>query len=125
MQKFILPAILLLVISGCGNSDRYDFSGSSENWDVFYVVEVSGGDRQQENGTVKFTGEDEAPEVFDYKLETTSGDSEGTGVMLTNGVGNIANGSCGGCAVIQEDEEVEVEITWDGQKEKLVLTNEK
>lgn len=124
MKKLILSVILLLILSGCVNSDRYEFSGSSENWDVFYVVEVSGGDGQQENGTVKFTGDDEAPESIDYKLETTSGDSEGTGVSMTNGVGSIANGSCGGCAVVQGDEEVEVEITWDGQTEKLVLMNE-
>lgn len=125
MKKIIFPAILLLMLSGCGDSARYDFSGSSENWDVFYVVEVSGRDRQQENGTVKFTGEGEAPEFIDYKLETTSGDSEGTGIMLANGVGNIANSSCKGCAVIQEDEGVEVEITWDGQTEKIVVTNKK
>ncbi|MGH2318018.1 hypothetical protein ACRC6Q_09625 [Planococcus sp. SE5232] len=124
MKKLILPVSLLLILSGCVNSDRYEFSGSSENWDVFYVVEILDRDRQQEKGTVKFTGDDDAPEVIEYRLQTTSGDSEGTGVMLTNGVGNIANGSCGGCAVVQEDEKVEVEITWDGQTEKLVLMNE-
>ena len=124
MRNFILLGIVLVILSACGNSDRYNFSGSSENWDVFYIVEVSGGDRQQENGTVKFTGDGEAPEFIDYKLETASGGSEGTGIAVANGSGNIANGSCEGCAVVQGDKEVEVEITWDGQTEKLLLTTE-
>ncbi len=41
MKKFVLLVILLILLSGCVNGDRYNFSGSSENWDVFYVVDVS------------------------------------------------------------------------------------
>ena len=125
MKKITTLLITALILSGCVDGDRYNFSGSSENWDVFYVVDVSDGTSQVEEGTVKYTGEGEAPEKIDYTLTVNSGEAKGTGVDITDGTGNIANGSCEGCAVIQEDEEVEVEIMWDGQTENLILTNDK
>lgn len=125
MKKIMVLGILMLILSGCGNSERYNFSGSSESWNVFYVVEISGGDREERTGTINFTGAGEAPETIDYKLETASGGSEGTGITVEDGTGNMGNGFCGGCAVVQEDEEIEVEITWNGQTESLLLTTEK
>ena len=125
MKKICGLLVLLFVLSGCVDGDRYHFSGSSENWDVFYVVDVSNGTNQVKDGTVKFTGDGQAPETIEYKFETTSGGSEGTGVTLSDNVASIANGSCEGCAVIQEDEEIEVEILWDGKTENLLLTTEK
>lgn len=125
MKKLISLFIMTLILSGCVDGDRYNFSGSSENWDVFYVVDVSNGTSQVEEGTVKYTGEGEAPDTINYKLEANSGGSEGTGLTIIDGTGNIANGSCEGCAVVQEDEEIEVEITWDGQTENLILTTDK
>lgn len=126
MKKSISLIILLFILSGCGNgSDRYNFSGSSDNWDVFYVVNVSNGDREERNGTVKFTGEGEVPETIDYKIETNSSGTEAIGISLTDGVADFGNNFCDGCAVVQEDEEIEVEVTWNGQTEKLTLLNKK
>lgn len=126
MKKMIVLAVLILILSACGNkSARYNFSGSSDNWDVFYIVNVSNGDREEKTGTIKFTGEEEAPETVDYKIETSSGGSEGTGITLTDGVGKMGNGFCDGCAVIREDEAIKVKITWDGQTENLILVNGK
>lgn len=125
VKKLILLFIMALILSGCVDGDRYNFSGSGENWDVFYVVDVSNGTSQVEEGTVKYTGEGEAPDTINYKLEANLGSSGGTGVDITDGTGNIANGACSGCAVIQGDEEIEVEITWDGQTENLILTTDK
>lgn len=125
MKKFIVLVSVIVMLSGCGNnSARYNFSGSSDKWDVFYIVNISNGDREEKNGTIKFTGGEEAPETVDYKIETNSGGSEGTGITLIDGVGKIGNGFCSGCAVIQEDEAIKVEITWDGQTENLILINE-
>jgi len=113
-------------LSGCGNgSDRYNFSGSSDNWDVFYVVNVSNGNTEEKTGTIKFTGDGEGPEIIDYKIETNSGGSEATGITLDDKVANLGNSMCEGCAVVQENEEIEVEVTWDGQTEKLTLLNKK
>ena len=125
MKKFILLVILLILLSGCVNGDRYNFSGSSENWDVFYVVDVSNGTSQKRSGTIKYVGEDSAPETIDYKIEANAGGSEGTGVTLTDGVVDAASSICEGCAVIQEDEKIEVEIKWDGQTENFILTTDK
>lgn len=117
---------MALILSGCVDGDRYNFSGSSENWDVIYTVDVSEGTSQEKSGTIKFVGEGEAPETIDYKIEANSGGSEGTGVTLTDGVvDDVASSICEGCAVIQEDEEIEVEITWDGQTENFILTTDK
>lgn len=125
MKKITFLAILLLILSGCGTGNaRYDFSGSSENWNMTYVVNVSSGDREEKNGTVKFIGDGQAPETIDYKIETNSGGSAGTGITLSEKAGKIGNGFCKGCAVMQWDEEIMVEITWDGQKENLMLTTE-
>jgi len=126
MKKCISLIILLFILSGCGNdSDRYNFSGSSDNWDVFYVVNVSNGNAQEKTGTIKFTGDGEGPEIIDYKIETNSGGSEATGITLDDKVANLGNSMCEGCAVVQENEEIEVEVTWDGQTEKLTLFNKK
>ncbi|EIM07498.1 hypothetical protein A1A1_04782 [Planococcus antarcticus DSM 14505] len=126
MKKIIGLLVLMVILSGCGNdSNRYNFAASGENWDAFYVVNVSNGDREEKSGTVKFTGEGEAPEIINYKIETNSGGTEATGVTVNNGVVDIGKGFCDGCAVIQGDEEIEVEITWDGQTEKLLLKNDK
>lgn len=125
MKKIISLFIVALILSGCIDGDRYNFSGSSENWDALYVVDVSNGTNQVEKGTVKYTGEGEVPDTINYKVNTKPGSSEGRGVGLTDGIANIANGACGGCAVIQEDQEIEVEITWNGQTENFILTTDK
>ncbi|WP_236610120.1 hypothetical protein [Planococcus halocryophilus] len=115
----------LLLLTSCGNdTDRYNFTGSSDNWDMNYVVNVTGVDSQEKSGTVTYTGEGQAPETVDYKITTSSAGSDGTGVGLENGAGNIGTVTCGGCAVIQKDENIQVEISWNGQTEELVLTNE-
>lgn len=124
VKKIIGLLTLVFVLSACTDGDRYNFSGSSDNWDVFYVVEVFDGTSKSDSGTIKYTGEESAPEAIDYKIETTAGGSEGT-APLNDGVVDIGSGGCEGCAVIQEDEEIEVEITWDGQTESLTITTDK
>lgn len=123
MKKTILLIILLLILSACGNeSDRLNFSGSNENWEMFYVINVSDGDTQEKTGTIKFVGDEETPQSIDYKIKTSAGGSEGKGILLNNDVADLGNVSCENCAVIQENEEISVEITSNGETEKLVLT---
>lgn len=125
MKKTILLVMMAMVLSGCANGDRYNFSGSSDSWDVFYVVDISNGNEQGTTGTINYTGEEPAPETIDYKIEANSGGSEGTGTTLDDGTANTGSGVCQGCSAIQEDEEIKVEIKWDGQTENLILTTDK
>ncbi|ANU21388.1 hypothetical protein BBI15_14985 [Planococcus plakortidis] len=124
MKKIIGLLVLAFDLSGCVDGDRYNFSGSSENWDVFYVVDVSDGTNQEKSGTIKYVGEGNAPEMIDYEIEASGSGSEGTGITLNEGTADTGRSSCEGCAVIQEDEEIEVEITWNGQTENLLLTTD-
>lgn len=125
MKKFIVILILLIVLSGCSDGNRYNFTGSTGNWDVFYTVDVSGGDEQRTEGTLKYIGAEPAPKKLDYKMEYAAGTDGGTGTSLTDGVTSIGHGGCSGCSIIQEDDEIALEITWDGQTEELILTTEK
>lgn len=120
MKKLFFFGILLLILSGCGNGDRYNFSGSSENWDVFYTVDVIDSTSEETTGTIKYVGDEPVPQKINFKI----GSKEGTNVEMEDGVTNIGHTSCRGCSVTQEDEEIAVEINWDGQMENAVLTTE-
>lgn len=127
MKRIIVLLVFLFILSGCVNGDRYryNFSGSSENWDVLYIVDVSDGTNQVKNGIVKYIGEGDSPDTIEYKLESNSGTAEDTGIIIEHGNGNIANIECTGCKVIQKDEEIKVAISWNGQTENLILTIDK
>ncbi|XKE96519.1 membrane lipoprotein lipid attachment site-containing protein (plasmid) [Metaplanococcus flavidus] len=129
MKKIILLFIMSLVLSGCNSEDSgesYEFSGNSEHWEVIYTVEVSKDNDKVKKGTVEYIGEGEAPESIDYKLEMNTSGTSGTNARLIDGVANMGTSSCGGgCDPVQGDQEVEVEITWDGQTENLILTTDK
>ncbi|WP_230321469.1 hypothetical protein [Planococcus salinarum] len=121
MKRISIFIILLLVLGGCSNSGIYEFSGTTDNWDVFYMVDVTNDDEQKATGTLKYIGDGPMPETVDYKIGTTLTKMGQTGTPLTDGKGNIGSG-CEGCGTFQEDDELEMEIMWDGQTEKLILT---
>jgi hypothetical protein len=123
LKKLSLLVILLMVLSGCMNGDRYDFSGSSENWEVSYVVKVSDGNKQSTTGTIKYIGEAPAPESIDYEIEAISGGTASTGVSIKDREASLGNDMCEGCAVIQKDEKLKAEINWEGQTENFLLSN--
>ncbi|AIY05459.1 hypothetical protein Plano_1494 [Planococcus sp. PAMC 21323] len=89
------------------------------------MVNVTSSDSQDKSGTVIYTGKGQAPETVDYQITTSSSGSEGTGVVLeSDKAGSIGKVSCEGCTVIQEDKEIQVEISWNGQTEEFVLTRD-
>lgn len=121
MRRFSLLTFLLLILSGCGIGERHEFAGSSENWQVLYVVEVSNGDRQETTGTIEYIGDKPIPEAFDYEMVNVLTTLGGTGRPLIDGKAIIGNDRCENCRIIQEDDELEVEIMWNGQSDKFVL----
>ena len=44
---------------------------------------------------------------------------------LKFGAVKFKNVTCGNCEIIQKDDEVEVEIMWEEQTEKIILTTDK
>lgn len=124
MKKLSLLMILLLSLGGCSNGGIYEFSGTSENWDVFYVVDVTTDDEQEVTGTLEYVGNQIIPETVDYEVGTTFTKMGETDTPLIDGKATIGN-SCKGCETFQEDDELEVEIRWGDQQEKLILKNEK
>ena len=109
------------------DGDSYSFSGSGDNWDVIFKVEVSNEVEQRASGKIKYIGDNKAPETIDYKIEYNNKSQGNSGVesSLENGVVKFKSGICGNCEMIQKDEEIEVEIMWEGQSEKLILTTGK
>lgn len=124
MKKVALLTILLLYLGGCSNGGIYEFSGTSENWDVFYVVDVTSDDEQKVTGFLEYIGDEPIPEKFDYEVGTILTRMGKKGTALTDGKANIENG-CGGCRTFQEDDELEVKIMWGDQQEKVILTTNK
>lgn len=122
MKKISLLILLLLGLAGCNNGGIYEFSGTTDNWEVFYMVDVTNEDEQKATGTLKYVGDGLMPETVNYKIGTILTKMGQTGTPLTDGKANIGSG-CEGCGTFQKESELEIEIMWDGQTEKLILTD--
>ena len=127
MKQFLLLVTLVFLMSGCVDGDSYSFSGSGNNWDIIYEVVVTNEVEQQTAGKIKYIGDNKAPETIDYKIDynNKSQGSSGEESPLKYGAVKFKGVTCGNCEVIQKDEEIEVEIIWEGQTEKLILTTDK
>ena len=127
LRQILLLVTVVFFMSGCSDRDSYSFSGSGENWDVVYKVVITSGTEQQTAGTIKYIGDDKAPETIDYIIEYNglgqgSSDEEST---LKFGAVKFKNITCGNCEIIQKDDDIEVEIMWEEQTEKIILTTDK
>lgn len=120
MKKGITGILLLLILSSCGIGERYELKGSSDNWEVFYAVEVSSHNDATGTGTLEYTGAEPIPEKFDYMIHYKQSGSGTTNNELTDRNVNFGNFRCESC-YFDEDDEIEVEINWDGKKENIFL----
>ena len=127
LRQILLLVTLVFLMSGCADGDSYSFSGSGDNWDVLYEVVVTNEVEQQTAGKIKYIGDNKAPETIDYKIEYNNKGqgSSGEESPLKNGAVKFKDVTCGNCEIIQKDDEIEVEIIWEGQTEKLILTTDK
>lgn len=125
MKKLMWLLVLSMFLSSCGNAERYEFIGSSENWEVLYIVKVTGRNMEETSAIIKYKGEGKAPKAINYALDGKSGGSSGTDIPITNGMVETAKSSCSGCVtIIQKDEEIDMKIMWNGQKDQFILTAE-
>lgn len=130
MKKIFIVMVMAFLLSGCTGGEKLNFSGSSANWEVVYTAEVTGETDQQTSGTIQYIGNSEAPEAIDYKIEykneinnSSAGNSE-TEASLSGDSVKFEGTVCGNCAIIQEDEVIEAEITWNGETETIILEND-
>lgn len=130
MKKIFIVLVMVFLLSGCTGGEKLNFSGSSANWEVVYTAEVTGDTDQQTSGTIKYIGDGEAPEVIDYKIEyrnendnSSAGNSENE-ASLSGETVEFEGAVCGNCAIIQVDQEIEAEITWNGETETIILEND-
>lgn len=147
VKNFIIFLVIAFIISGCINENEnittgntsseynYTFAGSSESWEASYEIDITdkkqGETQRDEEGTLQFIGDGEAPELIDYKIVLENGvdSSEGTGAPIYDNVGNFSQVSCGNCVPpinedepIEDDAELELEIMWNDKSEKMTLT---
>ncbi|CAM3067619.1 hypothetical protein FITA111629_01555 [Filibacter tadaridae] len=126
MRQILLLVTLVFLMSGCVDGNSYSFSGSGDNWDILYEVVVTNEVEQQTAGKIKYIGDNKAPETIDYKIEYNNKGqgSSGEESTLKYGAFKFKDVTCGNCEIIQKDDEIEVEIMWGGQTEKLILTTD-
>lgn len=128
MKLILLLVSLVSLMSGCVNGDFLSFSGSGDNWDITYEAVVTNEVNQQTAGKIKYIGDNKAPETIDYKIvynKALGQGNSGEESLLKYGAVKFKNVTCGNCEIIQKDDEIEVEIMWEGQTEKLILTTDK
>ena len=127
MRQILLLIILVFLMSGCADGNSYSFLGSGDNWDILYEGVVTNEVEQQTAGKIKYIGDNKAPETIDYtiKYNNLGQGSIGEERPLKFGAFKFKDVTCGNCEIIQKDDEIEVEIMWEGQTEKLILTTDK
>jgi hypothetical protein len=127
LRQILLLVTLVFLMSGCVDGDSYSFSGSGDNWDILYEVVVTNEVDQQTAGKIKYIGDNKASETIDYKIEYNNKGqgSSGEEIPLKYGVVKFKDVTCGNCEIIQKNDEIKVEIMWEGQTEKLILTTDK
>lgn len=127
LRQILLLVTLAFLLSGCVDGDKNSFSGSGDNWYISYEAIVTNEVEQQTAGNIKYIGDNKTPETLDYKIKYNNKEqgSSGEEIPLKSGVVKFKDVTCGNCDIIQKNNENEVEITWDEQSEKLILTTDK
>ncbi|MBT2646607.1 hypothetical protein J7E52_07710 [Bacillus sp. ISL-34] len=123
-KTLIIMIILLSVLVGCSNGDKYiKLSGESNNWKGEYVATAT---EDSENGTFTFKYKDLDSEVFFKNLEISINDGE-TKQKTTNHKEPTVEiqTSCSGCSVTNESMPIHITINWDGNEEIFYLEQSK
>lgn len=109
------------ISSGGAGEDQLVFTGSSENWAIEYVVTYPKEDWQKIVYTITFIGND-VPESVEYTIDGTFGGHYGGDKLSADQ--SVGGRSEGNGAKVQENEEIDATIKWDGKSESFLLTRE-
>ncbi|QQZ09928.1 hypothetical protein [Heyndrickxia vini] len=124
IKKFLVIILFFsLFLTACSKIKVINFVGKSSNWDINYGVTVLDEDSESTNITIKYIGKDPIPKKITYSIETVSGKSSGNEPLTESGVLKGSGGGCDGCSVVQENEEINAIITWNGKSETFKLKN--
>ncbi|WP_277586980.1 hypothetical protein [Psychrobacillus antarcticus] len=123
-MKRIILLLTIVLLPACSNIDGevLTFNGVGESWKVNYVSTDTGSTSQQITYTIVYTGEGEAPEVFNYTLSNmiSQKDTSHTGAEL-NKDGYLESTKQNIGARVPKDDIIIVELAWNGKSEKLNL----
>ncbi|WP_106497255.1 hypothetical protein [Lentibacillus sp. Marseille-P4043] len=120
-KSLFLFVIIAFILVSCSQK-TLTFTGGSDNWSVRYTAHIHETDSESIEYAIRYIGEKPAPETIDYELGSLS--VHGRIVNKDTSAVTSKGGSCFGCAVTQEDEEIEAVIMWNGKTESFTLTPE-
>ena len=120
-MKRIILVVLILLLSACNSVDRYNFSGNTDNWSVEYTVDVNGLSEQDALGALKYVGEEPAPDLISFIIDMKPGTVAGNDMPLREGIVQVKGSSCSGCAIVQDNQEIEVTINWAENEETFII----
>ncbi|WP_277674498.1 hypothetical protein [Piscibacillus halophilus] len=123
MRNIILLLSILLLPSCIADTDQLTFQNETDHWQVEYHVDIKGEDSESTRLFLKYVGEGEAPENINYRIDSVTGSNGGNNTLLKNGLLDISLGSCSGCSITREDEEIEITIEWNNDSETFMLNN--
>ncbi|SET10947.1 hypothetical protein SAMN05216389_105198 [Oceanobacillus limi] len=88
-----------------------------------YIVYINSSTSEEGELSIKYTGEEQVPNTINYKVGAYSG--EGRPLGDDNSPTSITRSTgCSGCSVTEENDEIDVEIEWNGNSETFTLTSE-
>lgn len=125
----LLMLLALLSLSACAEkeTERYVYTGSGAHWEVDYTVDVNGETNEESQAVARYIGEGDAPEMIDYRVtsSTSVGSFGGESFSLQDDEVRFGQSSCTSCAVMQGDEELEVNIFWNDEQETIFISTGK
>ncbi|GAA0459537.1 MULTISPECIES: hypothetical protein [Alkalibacillus] len=120
----IVMALILtsLVLTACySDYEELSFKNETDHWEVEYFVSIRGGDSENVSLIMEYIGEGEPPESISYSVDAVTSSTRGGDIFISNGVLNNSIGRCVDCEVTQEDAEIDVDIRWEGNHERMML----
>lgn len=121
-KRWLIACFVFLTLIACSELKTLHFLGESDNWEINFIVDIYEKNSETSNLTIRYIGEDEAPDEINYKIKYGGGSSSVTRIKLDDGVLHTSGGSCSGCLTTNENHQVNITIEWDGNEENIELT---
>ncbi|WP_100399182.1 hypothetical protein [Bacillus sp. FJAT-44742] len=115
--SFIIINGLLI---GCSDQRSVEFVGEGNNLEGKYTAHIQGENQEDIDYIIRYIGSNSPPDTINYKIDSL----EVTGATLNeNAYVEHTNNRCSGCAITNENNELEVTIKWEEESESFYLTS--